>query len=66
MFSFENEQGLKAVGESLFEVPAGVTANPVDGETRLDDRARARQLLATFDPVWERARPCSEYRALGI
>lgn len=35
MFSFENEQGLKAVGESLFEVPAGVTANPVDGETRL-------------------------------
>ena len=37
-----------------------------DGETRLDDRARARQLLATFDPVWERARACSEYRALGI
>ena len=37
-----------------------------DGETRLDDRARARQLQATFDPVWERARPCSEFRALGI
>ena len=37
-----------------------------DGETRLDDRARARQLEATFDPVWERARPCTEFRALGI
>lgn len=37
-----------------------------DGETRLDDRARARQLEAAFDPVWERARPCTEYRALGI
>lgn len=37
-----------------------------DGETRLGDRARARQLEATFDPVWERARPCTEYRALGI
>lgn len=37
-----------------------------DGETRLDDRARARQLRASFDPVWERARPCTEFRALGI
>lgn len=37
-----------------------------DGETRLDGGARARQLRAHFDPVWERARPCSEYRALGI
>lgn len=37
-----------------------------DGETRIDDGARARQLRAHFDPVWERARPCSEYRALGI
>lgn len=37
-----------------------------DGDTRLDDRPRARQLRATFDPVWERARPCSEFRALGI
>lgn len=37
-----------------------------DGESRLEDRARARQLLAAFDPVWERARACSEYRALGI
>ncbi|HEY5850748.1 MAG TPA: GNAT family N-acetyltransferase [Lysobacter sp.] len=37
-----------------------------DGETRLDDPARGRQLRAHFDPVWERARPCSEYRALGL
>ena len=37
-----------------------------DGETRLDDEARARQLRAHFAPVWERARPCTEYRALGI
>lgn len=35
MFSFDNEQGLKAVGESLFEAPAGVTANPADGETQV-------------------------------
>lgn len=37
-----------------------------DGETRLDDGARARQLRAHFEPVWERARPCSEFRALGL
>lgn len=37
-----------------------------EGETRIDQPARVRQLLGTFEPVWERARPCSEYRALGI
>jgi hypothetical protein len=37
-----------------------------DGETRLDGASRARQLRAAFDPVWERARPCTEYRALGL
>ncbi|MDQ3288724.1 MAG: GNAT family N-acetyltransferase [Pseudomonadota bacterium] len=37
-----------------------------DGETRLDGAARSRQLRAAFDPVWERARRCTEYRALGI
>ncbi len=37
-----------------------------DGETELDGEPRARQLRATFDPMWERARPCSEFRALGI
>lgn len=37
-----------------------------DGETRLDAPARARQLRAAFEPVWQRARPCTEYRALGL
>jgi predicted GNAT family N-acyltransferase len=37
-----------------------------DGETEHDARARSRQLTGTFDEVWERARPCSELRALGI
>lgn len=37
-----------------------------DGETRLQAPARGRQLRATFDPVWQRARPCTEYRALGL
>jgi len=37
-----------------------------EGDTRLDDEARARQLRAHFTPVWERARPCTEFRALGI
>lgn len=37
-----------------------------DGETRLDAPARTRQLKYAFDPVWERARPCTELRALQI
>jgi hypothetical protein len=37
-----------------------------EGETRIDQPARARQLQGVFEPFWERARPCSEYRALGI
>ena len=37
-----------------------------DGETRLDGSGRARQLRSGFDPVWERARACTEYRALGL
>lgn len=37
-----------------------------EGETRIDQPARARQLQAVFEPFWERARPCSEYRTLGI
>lgn len=37
-----------------------------EGETRLLAPARARQLRAAFDPVWQRARPCTEYRALGL
>ena len=37
-----------------------------EGETRIDQPARAKQLEGVFLPFWERARPCSEYRALGI
>lgn len=37
-----------------------------EGEADLDAPGRNRQLRAAFDPVWERARPCSEYRALGV
>jgi len=37
-----------------------------DGETELDGEARARQLRSAFEPMWERARACTEFRALGI
>lgn len=37
-----------------------------DGETEHHARARARQLTTAFDDTWERARPCSELRALGL
>lgn len=37
-----------------------------EGETRLDTPGRARQLRAAFQEVWERARPCTEFRALGL
>lgn len=37
-----------------------------DGEAESHARARARQLAEGFDRVWERARPCSELRALGL
>ena len=37
-----------------------------DGETEYHARARARQLAGGFDEIWERSRPCSELRALGI
>ena len=40
--------------------------NRWEGETRLDAPGRARHLRGVFEPFWERARPCSEYRALGI
>lgn len=38
----------------------------LDGEAQVDGAARARQLRATFDEVWSRARPATELRALGI
>ena len=37
-----------------------------EGETDLDNPGRARQLRDDFGRVWERSRPCTEYRALGI
>jgi len=37
-----------------------------DGEAQLHGAGRARQLCEAFDPVWERSRPCSELRALGL
>lgn len=37
-----------------------------DGEIDLDGAGRARQLRDEFGRVWERSRPCTEYRALGI
>lgn len=38
----------------------------LDGETQLDGAARMRQLRTVFDGAWERARPATELRALGI
>jgi len=37
-----------------------------DGEADLDGAGRARQLREEFSRFWERARPCTEFRALGI
>jgi hypothetical protein len=38
----------------------------IEGETMLDGAARMRQLRTIFDSAWERARPATELRALGI
>lgn len=37
-----------------------------EGEMQLDGAAHMRQLKTVFDGAWERARPASELRALGI
>ena len=37
-----------------------------DGEADLEAAGRTRQLREEFAHVWERSRPCTEYRALGI
>lgn len=37
-----------------------------EGDTDLEGAGRARQLRDEFGRFWERARPCTEYRALGI
>ena len=38
----------------------------LEGEADLHGPGRARQLRNTFEQVWERSRPVTEYRALGI
>ncbi|WP_462080317.1 DUF7931 domain-containing protein [Luteimonas sp. RIT-PG2_3] len=38
----------------------------LEGEAGSDLRARAQRLIAAFAPVWERSRPCTEFRALGL
>ncbi len=38
----------------------------IEGEAELHAPARCRQLRAGHDQAWERARPVSEYRALGL
>lgn len=37
-----------------------------DGDWDPADPGRARQLAEAFKPVWERSRPCTELRALGL
>ncbi len=38
----------------------------IEGEASNASPARARQLIETFNRMWERARPCTEYRAIEI
>lgn len=38
----------------------------LDGEAETGAGGRAGQLVEHFRPVWERSRPCTEYRALGL
>ncbi len=38
----------------------------LQGEAEHRNRARARELGECFQRMWERARPCSEFRALGL
>lgn len=38
----------------------------VEGSAGFDARGRARQLQSRFEEIWERSRPVTEYRALGM
>lgn len=38
----------------------------LQGDTEDRNRARARGLSERFEQMWERARPCCEFRALGL
>ena len=37
-----------------------------EGIACMDGRGRVRQLQQRFEEIWERSRPVTEYRALGI
>ncbi len=43
-----------------------VLGDSIEGEAELHAPAKCRQLRASHDQAWERARPVSEYRALGL
>ncbi len=43
-----------------------VQGDAVEGSAGFDARGRARQLQQRFEEIWERSRPVTEYRALGI
>ena len=38
----------------------------IEGEASNTSPARARQIIEIFNRMWERARPCTEFRAIGI
>lgn len=60
-----NDASALLVGDAggYYQRPLG---HRFDGEAMRFGAARARQLVDAFDPVWERSRPCTELRALGI
>lgn len=43
-----------------------VQGDAVEGSAGFDARGRARQLQSRFAEIWERSRPVTEYRALGM
>lgn len=43
-----------------------VQGDAVEGSAGFDARGRARQLQSRFEEIWERSRPVTEYRALGM
>jgi len=61
---------LQYAGAYLFSDQGGFYFRPLgaryEGEASRCRPARARQLRAAFEPVWERCRECTEFRALAI
>lgn len=66
----EDAADLRFAGAFAVNDAAGYYQRPLghrfDGDTHPDKPGRSRQLIEAFAPVWERARPCSELRALGL